>query len=172
MYMIAGKFRCQVLSALSAIALLLVIGVPGTYAASTGTSQVGITKVATLQVAGMDTDNLISDQAGKSEFSRTCLQTGGEPIPYRMAASSLRGHDGFQVSDSNKVNNIGYEVIWSDNEDEYRLSDSNDMTDVLQAEASTGCDNHLLSIEWDNDMFEAASGGAYTDTLSLMFVIE
>ncbi len=155
------------------MAVLLAANVSVGYSAtSTGTSHVGVTKYASLQVSTLETDQLTGDQTGQSMHSQTCLRTGSEPQPYRMSASSLGGQVGFQVLDTTKTHHIGYEVVWSDKGEDFRLSDSRDMTDVLQADALNDCDNHMLSIEWDKHNYVTATDAAYTDTLSLIFVIE
>lgn len=160
-------------SVFSLIFVVLFVGqFTAAFAVSSGTSHIGITKVASLQVANMDTDQFYSDQSNQYMTTNTCLQTGGEPVPYRVSATSLMGKDNFQVSNADQHSQIDYNVFWSGENDTYRLSDSNDLTDVIQANAGVGCDNRTLSIEMDDRAYASANRDAHTDTLSLIFVIE
>ena len=154
------------------ISLLFLSQLTAAYAVSTASSHVGITKLATLQVSHLEQDEFITDRASNQLSSNTCLKTGGEPIPYRISASSMHGKDAFAAANDAGHSEIGYDIIWSGAEDNFRLSESADMTDVIQAEAGAGCDNHTLAIEMDDRTFATASADAHTDTLSLIFVIE
>lgn len=163
-----GKARFSAL----VFAVMFVGQLTAAFAVSTGTSRIGITKLATLQVANMETDQFYSDQSEQFMTSNICLQTGGEPVPYRVSASSLKGKQGFQVTNSDQHSQINYDVVWAGENDQYRLNDSSDVTDVIQANAGAGCDNRTLSIQMDDQTFASATSDAHTDTLSLIFVIE
>lgn len=152
---------------------LLIVGGAGTASASsTGTSHIGITKIASLRVAHMNANQFYADQSSQNMQIDACMQSGGEPIPYRVSASSLMGQGVFQVSHPENKSNISYAVLWSDNHAQQRLVNSADISDVMQVSAIAACDKRTLSIEMDAGAYANASSTRHTDILSLIFVIE
>ena len=102
----------------------------------------------------------------------TCLKSGGTPVPFRVSASSLKGKSSFKLAGNSASDQISYKVTWGGADATYQLNNSADLTDVQQADTKSNCDYRTLSVEMDNQNFESASEDTYTDTLSLIFVIE
>ncbi len=152
--------------------LLIVGGAGNAFAGATATSHIGITKIASLSVARMETDQLYADQSNQNMRIDACMHSGGEPMPYRVSASSLMGQGGFQVSHPENNSNISYAVLWSDNNAQQRLVDSADISDVMQVSAGAACDKRTLSIEMDAGTYANASSSSHTDILSLIFIVE
>jgi len=157
----------------TAIVLAASSGVGDARAAQDGaTSRISFTKLPSLQVGGMERSAFYWQGSPREATTRTCLQTSGEHIPYRISASSLSGLGDFSTRDDRRAEQITYKVTWSDDELEHSLRSSDDLTDVMRANSSRNCDNHQLSIELDSGSYDAATAGTYIDTLSLFFVIE
>lgn len=157
-------------SAIVLIAILTQLSIAN--ALSKGTSHIGITKTTSLQIANMDASQFNFNKSSHKMSSNACLRTGGEPVPFRISAISLNGNNSFAATNDDRQSNIGYEVIWSAHDDQFRMNNSADLSEVIQADAGVGCSNHTFAIEMDASTFANASTVTHTDTLSLIFVIE
>lgn len=140
--------------------------------AASATSVVGITKVATLIVKSMDDAELYRNSTGDNLSTTTCLQAQGNPIPYRISASSLNNASNFSLGDSTSGRQIPYSILWSDQDGQHRLSDNRDISKVIQVNADVGCELKTLSVKFNNSVYNSVERGAYTDTLSVMIIIE
>ncbi len=156
----------------TALALVLTGTFSTAYAASKAVSHIGITKLASLQVTSLDTAELYSDSRTDNMRTSTCLQTGGEPVPYRVRANSLNGKSNFKVASDTGSDEISYNVTWSQPDGKQKLSNNGELTAVQNSEAQNSCDYHTLSVEMDDRSFASASDATYTDALQVIFVIE
>lgn len=138
---------------------------------ASNTSRIGITKLESLRVSSMETSELILTNSFEKMQSATCLQSAGEDMPYRISVSSLSGSNQFSVQGDNSA--IPYQVSWSnDNKSAWVLDSETDQTGVFSATSTGNCIMNTMSVQMDTLAFENASNGTYTDTLSLMLVIE
>ncbi len=138
---------------------------------SSAKSRIGITKLASLHVASMENSELVSNDSMQQMESATCMQSAGADMPYRISASSLSNNNQFSVQANNST--IPYQVSWSnDNNNTWVLDSANDQTGVLSATSAEKCAMNTISVQLNNNAFNSAGEGIYTDTLSLMLVIE
>lgn len=158
--------------ALTALLLLIscILSI-NTWAAS-ATARVGITKIPSLSVTSMDNAELYRNASGNQLSTTTCFQAQGNSIPFRVSASSLTNNSAFSLGNSTSAKQIPYSVLWSDSNSQQRLWDNGDLSDVVQVNPNAGCEMKTLSVNFNDADYNAVNNGTYTDTLSVMIVIE
>ncbi len=159
--------------AMAMLSLVFLILIPtNELQAAVASARVAITKIASLTVEKMDTDHLYQLEGESRMNSTACLRAGGESMPFRISAISLANSESFAVKSSRSGEQVPYQVVWSASDASYTLQSQQDITEVLQVATIGSCEYNSLSVEIDDALYSVASNDSYTDTLSIIFVIE
>lgn len=161
----------MVATAMLSLSMFVLIPSSDLHAAMAST-RVAITKVASLTVEKLDTDDLYHTEGDSNMTFTVCLKAGGNSIPFRVTASSLGHASAFAVRSDGSGEQVPYQVIWSKGEASYALKNQRDTTDVQQINMEHNCDFSSVSVVINDSQYSVAPNGFYADTLSVMLVIE